>query len=132
LTTLLHEVAHAATWERHRGGFLRRRRLRPHGAEWKREFSAVLAPVVEAGVFPDDVATAVARSLQNPAAATCSSSKEHGFGSMGGMHSAPGGSCGRGGSASRRAAAASIECTGYCSWSRWPRSRRDGALGRSR
>jgi hypothetical protein len=57
LTTLLHEVAHAATWERHRGGFLRRRRLRPHGAEWKREFSAVLAPVVEAGVFPDDVAT---------------------------------------------------------------------------
>ena len=72
LTTLLHEVAHAATWERHRGGFLRGRRLRPPGAEWKREFSAVLAPVVKAGVFPDDVATAVARSLQNPAAATCS------------------------------------------------------------
>ena len=72
LTTLLHEVAHAATWERHRGGFLRRRRLRPHGPEWKQEFSWVLAPVVEAGVFPDDVATAVARSLQNPAAATCS------------------------------------------------------------
>lgn len=72
LTTLLHEVAHAATWERHRGGFLRRRRLRPHGPEWKQEFSSVLAPVVEAGVFPDDVATAVARSLQNPAAATCS------------------------------------------------------------
>ena len=72
LTTLLHEVAHAATWERHRGGFLLRRRLRPHGPEWKQEFSWVLAPVVEAGVFPDDVATAVARSLQNPAAATCS------------------------------------------------------------
>ena len=72
LTTLLHEVAHAATWERHRGGFLRRRRLRPHGAEWKREFSAVLGPVVEAGVFPDDVAAALTRSLENPAAATCS------------------------------------------------------------
>jgi len=71
LTTLLHEVAHAATWERHRGGFLRRR-LRPHGPEWKQEFSTVLAPVVEAGVFPDDVAAAVARSLVNPAAATCS------------------------------------------------------------
>jgi hypothetical protein len=69
LTTLLHEVAHAATWERHR---LRRRRVRPHGAEWKREFSEVLAPVVAAGVFPDDVAAAVARSLTNPAAATCS------------------------------------------------------------
>ena len=69
LTTLLHEVAHAATWERHGP---RRRRLRPHGPEWKWEFSSVLGPVVEAGVFPDDVAAAVARSLGNPAAATCS------------------------------------------------------------
>jgi hypothetical protein len=32
----------------------------------------VLAPVVEAGVFPEDVAAAVTRSLENPAAATCS------------------------------------------------------------
>ena len=68
LTTLLHEVAHAATWERHRP----RRRLRPHGPEWKQEFSAVLAPVVAAGVFPDELAAAVTRSLWNPAAATCS------------------------------------------------------------
>lgn len=68
LTTLLHEVAHAATWERHRP----RRRLRPHGPEWKHEFSAVLAPVVAAGVFPDELAAAVTRSLRNPAAATCS------------------------------------------------------------
>lgn len=68
LTTLLHEVAHAATWERHRP----RRRLRPHGPEWKQEFSAVLAPVVTAGVFPDELAAAVTRSLWNPAAATCS------------------------------------------------------------
>jgi len=68
LTTLLHEVAHAATWERHRP----RRRLRPHGPEWKQEFSAVLAPVVAAGVFPDELAVAVTRSLWNPAAATCS------------------------------------------------------------
>lgn len=69
LTTLLHEVAHAATWERHGP---RRRRLRPHGPEWKREFSAVLAPVVGAGVFPHELAAAVTRSLENPAAATCS------------------------------------------------------------
>lgn len=68
LTTLLHEVAHAATWERHRP----RRRLRPHGPEWKQEFSAVLAPVVAAGVFPDELAAAVTKSLWNPAAATCS------------------------------------------------------------
>lgn len=69
LTTFLHEVAHAATWERHSG---RRRRLRPHGPEWKREFARVLAPLVDGRVFPDDLAAAVMRSLANPAAATCS------------------------------------------------------------
>lgn len=69
LTTLLHELAHAITWERHGA---RRRRVRPHGPEWKREFAEVLAPVVEAGVFPADVAAAVTRSLANPSAATCS------------------------------------------------------------
>lgn len=69
LTTLLHEAAHAATWERHAG---RRRRLRPHGPEWKREFSTVLAPLVADRVFPDELAAAVTRSLVNPAAATCS------------------------------------------------------------
>ncbi len=68
LTTLLHEVAHAATWERHRP----RRRVRPHGPEWKREFEAILEPVVGAGVLPDEVAAALARSMRNPAAATCS------------------------------------------------------------
>jgi hypothetical protein len=69
LTTLLHEVAHAATWERHA---LRRRRTRPHGPEWKREFEVILAPVVAANVLPDDVTEALARSMRNPAAATCS------------------------------------------------------------
>lgn len=69
LTTLLHEVAHATTWERHGGG---RRRVRPHGPEWKRAFAEVLAPLLDAGVFPDDLAAAVMRSLGNAAAATCS------------------------------------------------------------
>jgi hypothetical protein len=69
LTTLLHEVAHAATWERHAS---RRRRVRPHGPEWQREFAGVLVPLLEARVFPDELATAVTRSLASPAAATCS------------------------------------------------------------
>jgi len=69
LTTLLHEVAHAATWERHG---TRRRRVRPHGPEWQREFSAVLVPLLADRVFPDDLAAAVTRSLARPAAATCS------------------------------------------------------------
>jgi hypothetical protein len=69
LTTLLHEVAHAATWERYR---LRVRRVRPHGAEWKREFGRILAPVVSTDVLPADVADALAAMMQNPVAATCS------------------------------------------------------------
>ena len=68
LTTLLHEVAHAFAWERHRG----RRRMRPHGPEWKHEFAAVVEPVIVSGTLPTDVADALARALRNPAAATCS------------------------------------------------------------
>ena len=49
-----------------------RRRVRPHGPEWKREFEAILAPVVGAGVLPDELAAALARSMRNPLAATCS------------------------------------------------------------
>jgi len=69
LTTLLHEIAHAATWERRRQ---RRRRIRPHGPEWKAEFERILAPVVAGRLLPDDVGAALARSMANPAAATCS------------------------------------------------------------
>ena len=67
LTTLLHEIAHAATWQRHRG----RRRLRPHGPEWQVEFGGILRPVVAAAFLPATVAAALARSLERPAAATC-------------------------------------------------------------
>jgi SprT protein len=69
LTTLLHEIAHAFTWERHRPS---RRWVRPHGSEWKQEFEGVVAPVVASGVLPDDLAAALATSIRNPAAATCS------------------------------------------------------------
>ena len=68
LTTLLHELAHAATWERHRG----RRRLRPHGPEWQEEFGGILRPVVGRGLLPAAVEAALARSLVGAAAATCS------------------------------------------------------------
>lgn len=69
LTTLLHEVAHAATWERHRRIG---RRIVPHGREWKDEFGHILRPVVAAGILPSGVETALARYLKNPAARSCS------------------------------------------------------------
>jgi len=69
LTTLLHEIAHAATWESHRA---RIRRVRPHGSEWKVEFEKILQPVVAGGMLPNDINAALRRAMQNPAAATCS------------------------------------------------------------
>lgn len=69
LTTLLHEVAHAATWERHRR---RWRPPRPHGPEWQREFAALLGPMVKGEILPADVRGALADALDRPAAATCS------------------------------------------------------------
>jgi hypothetical protein len=69
LTTLLHEVAHAAAWERCRD---RRRRIRPHGREWQDAFAGLLEPLVAAALLPEDVAAAVAVSIARPRAATCS------------------------------------------------------------
>jgi hypothetical protein len=69
LTTLLHEIAHAATWESHR---TRIRRVRPHGPEWKGEFERILLPVVTGHMLPNDINAALRRAMQNPAAATCS------------------------------------------------------------
>ena len=69
LTTLLHEIAHAATWESHRS---RIRRVRPHGPEWKAEFEQILMPLVAGRMLPDDINAALRRAMQNPAAATCS------------------------------------------------------------
>jgi hypothetical protein len=69
LTTLLHEFAHAATWERRPAV---RRRVRPHGPEWQAEFARILAPVVSAGHLPDDVTAALEAAMRRPAAATCS------------------------------------------------------------
>lgn len=70
LTTLLHEVAHASTWERYHDH--RRRGVRPHGREWQSEFAAVLRPIVGRDVLPTTVEAALAKSLEAPAAATCS------------------------------------------------------------
>jgi hypothetical protein len=69
LMTLLHEIAHMTTWEKLRQ---RVRRYPPHGREWKREFERILVPVVAGGMLPADVEQAVAVSMRDPAAATCS------------------------------------------------------------
>lgn len=66
LLTLVHEVAHLLTFERHGN------RVKPHGEEWKTAFKDLMRPVVKLNVFPDDVRDAIIRYMQNPAATSCS------------------------------------------------------------
>ncbi|MDB5196119.1 MAG: hypothetical protein JWP88_489 [Flaviaesturariibacter sp.] len=65
LITLLHELAHLLTFE-HYGN-----RVQAHGAEWKKIFGQLLAQFVQQAVFPEDIKTALLRSLTNPAASSC-------------------------------------------------------------
>ena len=67
--TLLHEFAHLATHVEHAG---HRRRLRPHGREWQQQFAALLRPVIDKSLLPEDVVAALNRAALRPRAATCS------------------------------------------------------------
>lgn len=65
LITLLHELAHLITFEKHHN------RVSPHGKEWKKEFSDMLLQFIQLNIFPEDVLQALRRSLHNPAASSC-------------------------------------------------------------
>ena len=65
LITLLHELAHLFTYERFG------HRVQAHGAEWKNEFSKILAQFLLKKVFPPDIDRALLKTLQNPAASSC-------------------------------------------------------------
>jgi hypothetical protein len=66
LITLLHELAHLFTYERFG------HRVSAHGQEWKNEFSKVLALFLMKKIFPLDIQKALYKTLQNPAASSCS------------------------------------------------------------
>lgn len=69
LITLLHELAHLFTYERYG------HRVQAHGKEWKQEFGKILAQFLQQQVFPADIASTLAQSLQNPAASSCADEK---------------------------------------------------------
>ena len=69
LVTLLHELAHLRVATIHAAETTRRR---PHGPEWKREFVAIIKPLIDESMVPSDLCVALAASLQRPRAATCS------------------------------------------------------------
>jgi SprT protein len=65
LITLLHELAHLFTFERHG------HRVQAHGQEWKNEFSKVLEQFLAKNIFPADIRQTLLKTLQNPAASSC-------------------------------------------------------------
>lgn len=66
LITYIHELAHLLTHIQHG------RKVMPHGPEWKQRFSRLLEEFIQLKLFPHDVELALYRSMNNPAASTCS------------------------------------------------------------
>ncbi|MCF8365907.1 MAG: hypothetical protein K9H16_09000 [Bacteroidales bacterium] len=50
LITFLHELAHQITWEKYK------KKVKPHGLEWKYEFANQLQPFIQNGIFPKEIA----------------------------------------------------------------------------
>jgi hypothetical protein len=65
LITLLHEIAHLATWLQHKNA------VAPHGDEWKKHFQQIILPFLGKQLFPATVEAALLAYLYNPAASTC-------------------------------------------------------------
>lgn len=65
LVTTIHEFAHLKTWQQFQ------HKVKPHGAEWKNNFRALMAPFIQAEMFPQDVSLAIMSYMDNPAASSC-------------------------------------------------------------
>ena len=68
LITYLHEVAHHIVHVQYK--VKQRKRVAPHGVEWKREFTKLLQPVLDENHFPADILTPLIRYSRNPKAST--------------------------------------------------------------
>lgn len=64
LLTLVHELAHLVAFE-HYG-----RRIKPHGKEWKRTFTLLMAPFIRPEVWPESILPVLANHFRNPKASS--------------------------------------------------------------
>lgn len=65
LITTIHEFAHLQTWQQYK------HTVKPHGSEWKANFQNLMNPFLRLQIFPIEIAQAVSRYLENPAASSC-------------------------------------------------------------
>ena len=68
LFVTLHEFAHLKTSP----SYYNRKRLKPHGEEWKAEFRELLTPFMERNIFPKELNEALQLFVKNPSASTIS------------------------------------------------------------
>jgi hypothetical protein len=66
LVTYIHEVAHLHTFSKYK------RKVLPHGKEWKRSFHQLMLPLLNEQIFPPDVLLPLQLYMQNPKASSCS------------------------------------------------------------
>ena len=64
LITLTHEIAHAFVWKKHK------RKVAPHGMEWKITFKEMMLNFLNSNIFPDDILRALSKHIMSPKAST--------------------------------------------------------------
>ncbi len=67
LITYIHEIAHQRAWL-DKG----RRKIDPHGKEWKKKFQELMTPILNSNVFPEKILVPLSQYMQNPAASSVS------------------------------------------------------------
>jgi hypothetical protein len=65
LITTIHEFAHLATYNKYK------HRVKPHGEEWKLNYSKMIYPIIEMGHLPDDISKTLLQSLYSVKASSC-------------------------------------------------------------
>ena len=65
LLTLVHEIAHAYTWEAYHGS------VKPHGPEWKGFYKLLMQPILT-GLLPPEDEQIIKNYMKNPSASTTS------------------------------------------------------------
>ncbi|MEZ5047869.1 MAG: SprT-like domain-containing protein [Chitinophagaceae bacterium] len=65
LITLLHELAHLINFLNHG------QKVKPHGTEWKTVFNTLLIRFINNQIFPSDIASALASSIQKQKSSSC-------------------------------------------------------------
>ncbi|MEE9350499.1 MAG: sprT domain-containing protein [Flavobacteriaceae bacterium] len=62
--TLVHEIAHLKTFKE------QKKRVKPHGIEWKLNFQHLMLPFLNLAIFPKEILILLAQYLRNPKAST--------------------------------------------------------------